>query len=159
MTKLGLGNSNDNVDWSGPFLNSELRSQLLGKLLARGQYRKVFECRYDPTIVIKVDDVVNDRYCNVVEWRTWQEHRDFPRVADWLAPCLSISPNGAVLIQRKAEPLKEYPKRLPSFLIGDIKPDNFGLLNGHVVKIDYGHGLRVDTPLRLETVDPNEWLK
>lgn len=155
MTALGLGNPLDHVDW-GPFLSGELRSQLLGKLIARGQFRKVYACRYDPTIVIKVEDYTNDKFHNVIEWRTWQDHSDFDKIAKWLAPCLSISPNGAVLIQRRAEPLKTLPKRLPRFLIDDIKPENFGLINGHVVKLDYGRGILQDTPLFFEAV---EWLR
>lgn len=142
------------VKWNA-FLDGELRRVLLGKQLGQGVYRKVFECRLDPTLVVKVEDEATGIFCNVLEWQNWVDWRDVPNVAKWLAPCVSISPNGAVLLMKKATKIganEVLPSRLPHFISADLKAENFGWFEGRLVKVDYP-GLRADLPKRLTKVD------
>lgn len=121
-------------------ISSDFFDLMCGEYLGGGCGREVYVCRVDPDFVVKIETGVG-RFQNPMEWRVWQEMCDKPE-GNWLAPCVSISPNGAVLIQRRTDPLrkremKKYPK-LPNFL-GDIKMDNFGILGGKLVCHDYGY--------------------
>lgn len=120
-----------------PFVRRDIAHMLLGARLGRGIGRKVYVCRLDPRFVVKVEDR-GEAFQNIVEWETWQAVRE-DREARWFAPCVSISPAGSVLIQRRTEPAShsEYPKRMPVFL-GDYKRENFGMLDGKLVCHDYG---------------------
>lgn len=112
---------------------------LCGDLLGEGIHRKVFECKIDPTLVVKVEtDEVHRSFANVMEHKNWSENELYKPVARWLAPVVSISPCGFVMLQKRVTPLREgeYPEKLPSFLT-DIKPANFGLFEGRVVACDY----------------------
>lgn len=112
---------------------------LCGKLLGEGIHRKVFECRLDPTLVVKVEtDEEHRSFANAYEHRNWQECRDYKPVARWLAPVVRISPCGFILLQKRVAPLRqsELPAKLPRFLT-DIQVANFGLYEGRIVACDY----------------------
>lgn len=123
---------------------------LCGKLLGEGIHRKVFECRLLPRMVVKVEYCTDWRYfSNVHEMKFWNDAS--PAVAAWLAPCQYLSPDGRILIQRRADPIPqgyELPLLIPSFL-SDIKRENFGLVGDRLVCLDYP--MTITTPsLRLK---------
>jgi len=113
---------------------------LCGDKLGSGIHRDVYECLLRPELVVKVEYEVNYRYfANVMEMKFWDDHQHYKKVADWLAPCEYMSPDGRILLQRKCKPLddwSQFPDSFPSFLT-DIKLSNFGLLDGRVVCMDY----------------------
>ena len=128
---------------------------LCGKLLGEGIHRKVFECRIRPDLVVKVEPEENWRYfANVLEMRFWNDHEHYKKVADWLAPCEYLSPDGRILLQRRTLPIVDssaLPAQLPAFL-SDVKADNFGMLDGRLVCVDYA--MTIPNPsTRLKKVD------
>lgn len=125
------------------FLSMEFMRIFLGVRIANGADRAVYDLRYSPKYVAKVEGESRS-FHNAIEWQIWQRLEGSP-LAKWLAPCLDISPCGSILIQRKTTPIARGPDRLPSFL-GDVKLENFGLLDGRVVCHDYS---------RLRLVEPN----
>lgn len=108
-----------------------------GDEIGIGATRVVYAHRHDPNLVIKVDDDTHSFY-NIHEYSVWQDWQYCPKVSRWLAPCVDISPWGVVLLQRRVVPLRknEMPKSLPEFLT-DLKPSNFGWLDGKIVCCDY----------------------
>ncbi len=117
---------------------------LAGKLIAEGIHRKVFECRLRPDLVVKVEFEEDWRYfANVHEDKFYSDAP--PAVKEWLAPCRYLSPDGRILLQDKVQPITDktkLPEKIPAFL-GDVKPENFGWLNGKLVCVDYVY---VNTP-------------
>lgn len=113
---------------------------LCGDKLGEGIHRTVFTCRLRPDLVVKVENDDEWRYfANVMEMKFWSDHQGYGKVARWLAPCEYMSPDGRVLLQKRVRPLldeSELPAKLPAFLT-DVKPENFGLLDGRVVCLDY----------------------
>jgi hypothetical protein len=78
-------------------------------------------------------------FSNVIEMRFWNEHEHYKKVADWLAPCEYLSPDGRVLLQRRASVIVDpllLPSHLPAFLT-DLKKENFGIMDGRLVCLDY----------------------
>lgn len=115
----------------------ELYRLMEGVELGRGVSRVVYANRLDPSTVIKVE-TRGQSYANIIEWETWQLHQYGP-LARWLAPCVAISPSGGVLIQRRTDPIRrsELPSKIPAQFT-DIKPENWGMLDGRPVCHDYG---------------------
>ena len=114
-------------------------NMLCGKSVGRGIHRKVFECKLRPDLVVKVESSDYRYFANVMEMNFWNEHQYYKNIAQWLAPCEYLSPDGRILLQRKAAPIideSQLPKNLPSFLT-DLKMDNFGILDDRVVCVDY----------------------
>lgn len=113
---------------------------LCGEMIGDGIHRDVFECRIDPTLVVKVENDGDWRYfANVHEMKFWNDHEDSPKIARWLAPCKWLSPEGKVLLQRRVQPIRdsdELPAKLPAFL-NDVKRENYGWLDGKLVCFDY----------------------
>ena len=111
---------------------------LCGDKLGEGIHRNVFECRLRPELVVKVEKDEGWRFfANVHEMHFWNHASD--AVKQWLAPCDYLSPDGRILLQRKANILNTFdtpPNELPSFL-GDIKLANYGWLEGRFVCVDY----------------------
>lgn len=112
-------------------MQKSLVDLMLGPALGGGISRTVYLSRFDPTVVIKVENTAEGRFQNVREWLTWQEAEDVPGAQDWLARPLRISDDGAVMFQERtghfnssAKPLKA-PDRLPCFL-SDVKAENYG---------------------------------
>jgi hypothetical protein len=115
---------------------------LCHELIASGAYRTVYTCRFNPDLVIKVERQMEWReFSNVKEMAFWCDNQYYEPVAKWLAPCEYMSPGGWLLAQRRVTPLtpqqiKELPEQLPAFLT-DIKHQNFGMLDGRLVCVDY----------------------
>lgn len=127
---------------------------LCGALLGEGAYRKVFECKVDPSLVVKVEtDEEHRSFANVAEHKNWSENELYKPVSDWLAPIIAISPCGLILLQKRVEPLRdsELPEKIPSFLT-DTQRANFGLYEGRVVACDYQFLITKISP-RLKKVD------
>lgn len=120
-----------------------------GDHLGTGCYRKTFACNLDPTLVVKVEQE-EGCFHNVREWDIWQTIMHAPKWRKWVAPCVAISPKGNFLLMRRTQPvtMRDMPARVPSFLT-DLKPGNFGLLNGKVVCHDYATPI-VELELRLK---------
>ncbi|KAF5072876.1 hypothetical protein DSECCO2_197640 [anaerobic digester metagenome] len=119
---------------------------LCGDLIAEGCSRIVYECAYDDTCVVKISKDI-DRLAsdNVLEWEIWQMVKSMTNdVPKWFAPCVKISDNGRILIQKKTKPLTdkqwENLKGVPRFL-SDVKRSNFGMYKGHVCSHDYAFTL------------------
>lgn len=113
---------------------------LCGKKIATGSSREVFSCRIRPDLVVKVEIEKHWRtYENWAEMSFFNQHKDTAKIAKWLAPCHYLSPDCRILLQRKCDPLpSDYPlpQKLPAFL-NDLKPENFGILDGNLVCLDY----------------------
>lgn len=113
---------------------------LCGRKLGSGIHRDVFECKLRPELVVKVETETNYRdFANVREMKFWNDYQHMPAVKKWLAPCHFLSPDGRILLQERVQPIlreEDVPEMLPAF-ITDIKPENFGMLNGQFVCVDY----------------------
>lgn len=118
-------------------VQSEFACFMLGALIGSGMSREVYEHPFDPTKVIKVENSAK-HFQNVKEWEIWQQFKDCPDVARWLAPCHFISDSGTFLIMDKVRDLPENKKidKLP-FFITDRKRDNLGMIGNRVVARDY----------------------
>lgn len=119
-------------------ISRDLLSLVCGRELGSGLARVVFECRLDPSLVIKVE-TRSQSFQNAMEWEIWSELEDVPELSRWLAPCKLISACGTVLAMARTHPLahRQYPDRMPSFLT-DTKRSNFGMLGRRLVCHDYG---------------------
>lgn len=125
---------------------------LCGDKIGAGISRTVFECRLRNNLVVKVEQDDGWRsFANVVESRFWTEHKHSKKIAEWLAPCEYLSPDGRILLQQRCDPVPlsfSMPSKVPAFL-SDLKRRNFGLLHGRLVCVDYA--LTCATPsIRLE---------
>ena len=113
---------------------------LCGEKIGAGIHRTVFECRIRPDLVVKVENDDEWRYfANVQEMKFWSDFQHAPTWSKWLASCEYMSPDGRILLQRKATPIREVddlPSQLPAFLT-DIKRENFGWIDENLVCIDY----------------------
>lgn len=127
---------------------------LCGEKIGEGIHRVVYECKLRPDLVVKVEDQEMRFFANIMESTFWAEHEYYKPVSKWLAPCEFVSPDGRILLQKKCDKLPQtikLPEKLPAFLT-DIKRSNFGLLNGHLVCVDYS--LTIPSPsTRLRKVD------
>lgn len=127
----------------GPICINDALSALIGSKIASGTYREVYECALDKTWVVKIEARNGEggvpQFCNVSEMDIWRESEN-TKWRRWLAPCIHISEYGSTLIMRRTQPLGclKLPKTMPSFL-ADLKPQNFGLLDGRIVAHDYGN--------------------
>lgn len=110
---------------------------LCGKLIGKGAHRSVYECKLRPDLVVKVENSSLRHFANVMESKFWADHQYYAKVSRWLAPVEFLSPDGRILLMRKADSAgSNLPKQLPAFLT-DVKPENFGLLDGRLVCVDY----------------------
>ena len=124
-----------------------------GPLLGSGANRRVYACSFDPTLVIKVETGTD--FSNIKEWNTWQDYKHDKRVAKWLAPCVAISDYGSVLIQKRAKPVRvsDLPRAVPAFL-ADRKIENWGLIDGKPVCVDYGW---TESRLQMKSIRAQWW--
>lgn len=114
-------------------------NMLCGRKINEGIHRTVYECKIRPDLVVKVENQELRYFANVMEDKFWTDHQNYSKVAAWLAPIEFLSPDGRLLLMRRVRPLHEtdkLPEKLPAFL-SDVKRDNFGWLNGHLVCVDY----------------------
>lgn len=119
-----------------------------GKLIGSGGNRRVYECRFNPELVVKLERNLSAKsWCNIQEATMW----DAAGIADmgfrgdpfskWLAPVKFISECGTVLVMERTYPLakEKYPAKLPVWL-SDFCYRNYGRLkNGRFVCHDYGN--------------------
>lgn len=126
---------------------------LCGDRIAAGSSRAVYQCAYDDGLVVKIENGAQS-FQNIAEWQVWQDAQFMPHALDWLAPCVSISPCGLVLIQKKTEPAKRFPEKLPVWLT-DTKRANYGMIGRRFVCHDYGTHLMCNSGLskRLRKVE------
>jgi hypothetical protein len=119
-------------------MQKQFNALFADELIAKGSARVVWSSKAIPDCVIKIEDVAQS-FQNVNEWELWNDVKDTPDVAKWLAPCRWISPDGSILLmERTTVPSKRrYPDRLPKFLT-DTKFQNYGLMKGRFVCHDYG---------------------
>lgn len=147
------------VDWSDfetlftGAMKNDLMETTCGDRIGRGQYRLVYECNLDPSCVVKVEPIGTE-FCNTAEWRIWDIVKD-TKHAKWFAPCVYISPNGIILIQKKTTPYKSKPpNKIPNFF-ADIKGSNFGVYKGHLAFHDYANNFMTEKGLskRMQTTE------
>lgn len=125
-----------------PTLHKEAFHLLVGNHIGGGAYRQVFHSRIDPLTVVKIE-ADSGSFANVHEWEVWDQMQYGP-LKKWFAPCLSISPCGAVMIQAATTPAskRDLPKKVPGFLT-DLKSENWGWikdkLGERIVCHDYGN--------------------
>lgn len=158
------------MDWPRGVAYDAIRGCLLGEKLGEGngRDREVYVCGFDDSLVIKIEITKANDCQNVAEYLLWNlinreaEAREnsekvrghFARMREWLAPCVSLSDGGAVLVMKRTTPasLNDFPKRVPRFLF-DLKRQNFGLYKGRLVCHDYGTALRILAHNELCTLD------
>lgn len=119
-------------------VSRDLLDLVRGKQLGKGISREVYEFGPDTNYVIKFE-LGQRSFQNVMEWTTWNDYKDAPAVAKWLAPCKMISDCGAILLQRRTELIRrsELPEKVPTWAT-DTKIGNWGLVDGNPVMHDYG---------------------
>jgi hypothetical protein len=110
----------------------------LGRLLANGSSRDVFEHPDNPGLVIKVD--LHEQSYNELEWEVWKRVRG-TEYEKFFAPCVCFV--DGYLIMRRCQPCKE---TLPSDLVifgvriqDSARGANTGLFDNRLVCLDYGH--------------------
>ena len=148
----------DHEQWGSVVKNDFIRT-FLGDRLGFGVARQVYALHGQTALVAKIETTAQS-FQNITEWQLWHEVQ-FTPWARWFAPCRRISPCGIVLIQERTRPLPpgELPKELPDFFT-DLKPENFGLIDGQVVCHDYALHLASSNGLskaRVRKVKKDEW--
>lgn len=134
--------------------NETLNDLVVGRELGRGTYRTVYSSAIDKSVVFKYQ---RERctFDNVYEWLVWQEYKDCPDIAKWLAPCIAISASGDMLLQTRTTPATILPDKMPAFLC-DFKPRNYGTIgrgkHKRVVCHDYGYLLKDSLRKGMKTV-------
>jgi hypothetical protein len=114
-------------------------NMLCGEKIGQGIHRQVFECKLLPHLVVKVESDDFRYFANVLENKIWGDAEHHKKVADWLAPCTHLSCDGRILLQYRCDPLPlnyTMPEKVPAFMT-DLKRENFGLLEGRLVCLDY----------------------
>lgn len=120
----------------------DMINMFCGERLGYGAFREVYVHNFDPTLVIKIEHMrsyKNERtVCNFQEFENWKSFQYCDKISKWLAPCVSLSPDGRILLQKRAEPARvsELPDKVPKFLT-DLKTSNFGFIDGKLVAVDY----------------------
>lgn len=127
-------------DFFNTTVSRDFFSAICGDLVGGGSCREVYACKFDESIVIKVEYRAHS-FQNVKEHMTWQEVM-FTSLSEWFAPVLSISPCGSVLVMKRTSQIRkeELPDKVPS-LFTDLKASNWGIIDGKPVCHDYGFSL------------------
>lgn len=118
----------------------ELAELILGEELGYGASRTVYASRLNNNHVIKIASSDSYYFQNIIEHLLWRDAQG-TWLEKWLAPVISMSSTGRVLIMERGKPIseREMPKRVPAALIDDIKPENYVRLeSGRIVRCDYG---------------------
>jgi hypothetical protein len=128
-------NINDNFTTTAA---RDVADMVLGECLGYGTTRAVYVHAMDEHKIVKVENGAHS-FCNVYEHEVWDHVKD-TEFAKWFAPVEYISPTGIVLVMRRTEsvPSSLLPKEIPAFF-DDIKPENFGMLDGRFVCHDYAY--------------------
>ncbi len=131
-----LVRSTDIIHLSGyPFVCMDLLRFVCGDKLGEGAYRSVFEFDHIKNTVIKIS---HDNNANITEYEVWKNVIG-TKHEKWFAPCITISPCGHFLIQKRVRPITDQdklPKRMPD-MFTDIKKSNFGFIGKQLVCHDY----------------------
>lgn len=140
----------------GPITRNQAVKEWCGKLIGKGVSRNVYECKLNPDWVVKIQ--ISNDFCNIVEWKIWEDLCMAPWYAKWFAECLTITESGMVLIQRKVlfPDKKTYPKKLPVFFT-DLKYDNYGFIDGQLKACDYSNVLAMMTGLMGRKMRNAKW--
>lgn len=108
---------------------------------------------------VRTDKEAGDRDCIGHNWNEWNVWRWYPQYRQWLAPCVSISPDGRALVQLRGTPAEEedIPDEIPDVLEDVMKASHWVWIDGVVRLCDYGHEIimhevrqRRDEPVRLK---------
>ncbi|SER26636.1 hypothetical protein SAMN05216548_11430 [Faunimonas pinastri] len=116
----------------------DLNNLFVGEKLGHGWHREVYAHALDPSLVIKLETKDSKQFCNIHEWAIWDEFKDDPELSKWFAPCVAISANGSVLVQKRTGPIAKRPARIPS-LLADTHINNWGTYKRRAVMHDYGN--------------------
>ncbi len=124
---------------------NSLYNMIVGKFIGEGISRKVYQHNVDESLVVKIQysryEHINHQQ-NYNEWVIWSIVKDLgDEYSKWFVPCVNISNDYNILIQKKTEPVQSYIEQLneiPEFL-EDVHANNFGVLNGKIVCHDYGY--------------------
>jgi hypothetical protein len=140
----------------------DLYEMLIGDLIAQGEFRKVYECRTNPNLVIKIDQRTNPNYNSNFKEQEAYFHAllDKTGLDSWMAPCVAISSLGLFLIQERTEPVpySKLPKYVPAFFC-DTKRSNWGMLKDQIVFHDYaGHNAHSYPKQDLTKLVKADWL-
>lgn len=116
------------------------KPECAGNYIAHGKFRVVYEHKTLSDYVVKVQHsypavIVGqeiDIDFNKLEYLNYVMLCKYG-LGSYLAPCKY---ENSYLLMRKADPAKELPKQLP-FLFSDNKLDNWGIIDGNTVKVDY----------------------
>lgn len=147
-------------DW---FLLPDLFDFMCGKNVGNGNYRSVYECGFDSTLVVKIEKCsAPDKsfgFYNVAEWDVWHNiNRRYKEYAKFLAPCIRISQCGRLLLQQKTIPVlrEDLPKKIPYFL-ADTKIENWGKIGKKIVCHDYANHYLFSEIKKKGFVKPTWW--
>lgn len=141
-----------------PLLYEDAFNLLCGRLLGEGIHRQVFLCKVDPSLVVKVEsDTTYWTGSNAAEWANWNDFMFAPAYNKWMCPCLHISPNSRVMIQKRTTPIPAHllPTEIPAWMM-DVKWENFGMLNGQVVLHDYPR-INGSVSKKMVKMTPEQW--
>jgi len=111
--------------------------------ILKGTMRRVFIFK---NIVVKIPLNIKGYLANINEIHNWYKYKSH---REYLCPIKLHDLLGYVVIMKRVQPIKSLEDYDTSFLgdmiynvhpvFNDIKENNFGLLNGKLVKIDYGN--------------------
>ena len=126
-----------------------------GELIGYGVYRQVYQHKFDDSLVIKVESADSKLFANTREWVIWNELENDP-MRKYFAPCVDISENGLILIQKKTKPMGKYPDKIPAFFT-DTKRANYGSYKGQFVCHDYAGNLLLQKGTTKKLVKADWW--
>lgn len=112
----------------------------LGKFIAKGKGRKVYQHPNDPDLIIKVP--INSDKANRWEWEFWNLIKD-TEYAKYFCPCVEFTDGN--LIMKRCKPGKRVPQGLTikGIKIKDsTKSTNYGRLGKRNVLLDYSHAYK-----------------
>lgn len=129
---------------------------LVGDILGEGAFRRVYEVRHDPSLVLKID--YDGSLSNAKEWMTWCALDGTPD-AKWFAPCVAIDEFTGAMLQKRCRLLSDTEweaherRTLPKYLQDYSKRTNWGWYQegdepGRVVMVDYAMNLLIEDGAR-----------
>lgn len=111
--------------------------------ILNGTMRRVFIFK---DIVIKIPLNIKGYLANINEIHNWYKYKSYRK---YLCPIVAHDLLGLVIIMKRVQPIESLDDYDIGFMgnmidnvhpvFNDIKECNFGLLNGKLVKIDYGN--------------------
>lgn len=119
----------------------EFATFICGDKIGSGCFRDVYEYNLDPKCVVKIQRDLSS-FNNIMEWEIWCNVLS-TEYKKHFAPCVLLSCNGRILIQRKTNPItdeKPAPNNIPHFFT-DIKNENFGWIGKDFVAHDYDYSM------------------